>query len=425
MVARLTTAEARRLVREADASYVGINQTRWYSTVHPRVDGEATIRTWAVKTWRGKPFVLFAAAYGTDGRGCVTSGRCCVNPVYNIRIFNWVDYGARPHVRNPYLDDDRNLVFPAARHEFGRFVEFFGLGRFVNGFDGTRYQYCGWDEARRHLRVTDFIDLCRLSPRTELLVKAGLWKWLKPSYVRALAADRGLLSFVAKNRDALAETPPSAIISEWRRRGDKANVADVAARATLRRAGLSSLPIPPQRVARWLAAHGVEPRELRRHVDNLRELKMDLNYEPHILPHDWATYSLEVAKRVEDAREALERKEREAVREARREARETVADWTRRGLFGGGFEVVIPYSETELRREGNAMHNCIGTYWQNLKSGRCDLAFVRKDGKPYIDIDIRDGEVNDCRYKRNEAVTKRHDKSLCKLVATAFRRRSA
>ena len=45
-----------------------------------------------------------------------------------------------------------------------------------------------------------------------------------------------------------------------------------------------------------------------------------------------------------------------------------------------------------------------------------DAIYYKDDG---------DDEVNDCRYKRNEAVTKRHDKSLCQLVATAFRRRSA
>ena len=52
--------------------------------------------------------------------------------------------------------------------------------------------------------------------------------------------------------------------------------------------------------------------------------------------------------------------------------------------------------------------------------------FVRKDGKPYIDVEIRDGKIVQARYKGNIDVPETtKDYKVCELTLALFKRKAA
>lgn len=429
----MTDRKAMQLIRRAERKRKGEkNILRWYSSVHPRRNGEADIKTWAVKTWKGKPLILLASVYPTDGGLPKVSGRCLVSMWDNCPHFNWLDYDGRSHVAVwEDVDYCRNeMLDPRNEHKFGRGIEFYGLGTFVNGFERTKYQYGRFCES--DLRLSDWLDCMHISPRAELLIKAGLTRWLDPRYLPTLIDDKGLLNYVRARADRLRGISPYFVIRDYRKTG--AIVNDERARAYLvcERYGFSNLAFGSLRILHWLERNGVDPKALRHHIDNLKELKMDLTYEPHVLPKDFAVYSLDIEERVHRrheeirlAKEAAQMEKERIAREARINARRTIRKWLAEGKIGPRFSIVIPNTETEMRTEGHVMSNCVGDYWHGhgWRTGECELAFIRKNGKPYIDVEIRDGRIFQARYHGNievPAVSK--DYKVCEVALAAFRK---
>lgn len=419
----MTKREATRLVFRAEKGYSGPNVTRWYSTVHPKRNREAVVRTWAVKTWKGKPLVMLAAEYNTDGSTAHVSGRCLINNFTHSIAFNWLDYGGNSHVAVwEDVDTCRNEWLEAQNHVFRGGYEFFG--RLLNGYEGTKYQWSPISETG--LRITDWCDLFRISPRVELIAKAGLRKWLTPRYVRILDKFRLLALHLSHKADEYRSMNPLSVVSRFKKATDGKTAESLTAYIETSRYGLDALPVSFVRVYRWMHRNKVKGGQLVHHIDNLRELNLDLSYEPHVLPHDWAVYSLEIENRVKEAREVAKENERKAVFRGRQEARRIIRRWMDKGVIRKSFSVTIPASETELQLEGNAMRNCVGHYWERLRKGNCDLAFIRKGGKPYIDMEMSGGRIVQMRYKANRAVESgTKDYALCLKVAEAFRRKSA
>ena len=427
----MTDKQAHTLIRRAERKRTGKNFMRWYSSVHPRRNGEADIKTWAVKTWKGKPLILLASVYPTDGGAPKVSGRCLVSMWDNCPHFNWLDYGGRSHVAVwSDVDGGRDEMVDPPAHTFKRGIEFFGLGTFVNGFEKTRYRYGEFEASG--LRVSDWLDMMHLTPKTELIIKANLLRWLDPRYLPTLMDNKPLLSFVRKNAAKYSAVSPYFVLRDFCNTcGGTLNDERARAYVVVNRFGFASLPFASLRILHWLEAQKVRPEQLRHHIDTLKELRMDLTYEPHVLPKDFATYSLDIEERVHAKREAA-RLEREAkrieeeriAREARIFARRQIRKWLAEGRIGKRFSIVIPNTETEMVAEGHAMHNCIGGYWGNdaWKRGQTNLAFIRKDGKPYMDVEISDGKIVQARYAHNKAVEETtKDYSLCRIALDAFK----
>ena len=143
----------------------------------------------------------------------------------------------------------------------------------------------------------------------------------------------------------------------------------------------------------------------------------------------WEANSTEeerVHQRREDARlarEAAELAKEESARKIRIEARRTIRKWIAEGVIRKRYSIVVPSTETEMQAEGHAMGNCVGDYWSGhgWRKGECELAFLRKDGKPYIDIEMRKGQIVQARYKGNVEVPQgSKDYALCALAQRAF-----
>jgi hypothetical protein len=128
-------------------------------------------------------------------------------------------------------------------------------------------------------------------------------------------------------------------------------------------------------------------------------------------------------ERLAEAKRKAEQERIEMIRKARSWARRKVNELLAKGKIHPRFKVVIPSTETELVAEGDAMHNCIGhNYVRSWQNGNCELAFIRKDGKPYIDLCVVDGKIDEVRYDRNKAVNSNSaDYKLCKKIAKLFK----
>jgi hypothetical protein len=244
--------------------------------------------------------------------------------------------------------------------------------------------------------------------------------------------DAGLLKYVCAHASEIGGKSPYFVIRDYRKTGAEVNDERARAYIVCEKYKFANLAFKPLRILHWLEKYGVKPEALRHHIDNLVELRMDLTYEPHVLPKDFAVYSLDIEERVRARREAI-RLEKEAkqmekervAREARIYARRQIRKWLADGTIGPRFSIVVPNTETEMVDEGHAMSNCVGSYWHGhgWRTGECQLAFIRKNGKPYIDVEIRDGKIVQARYKGNiDVPSATKDFKVCELALSAFRR---
>lgn len=427
----MTNAQAKAMIREAEANRQGANTTRWYTSVHAKADGEAIIKSWAVKTWNGKPLIRLASKFDTaNARGRV-SGRCLVHNFMYYRSFNWLDFGGKHHIVVwEDIDTGRNNFYPSYPHEFGAGTEFYGMGVWLNGLEETRYKWAGYNG---QIRVSDFVDLYHISPKVEYLLKANLTRWLKPSFVRTLASDRNIASFIGANAKALECVPPSIVIRNIRKGQGLNRIIEEAkeheAKGELKYVGIDGEVVKTfaaHEIMDWAKENKVSLYTLKHHIDNIRELGMDETYKPHIMPKDWEVYYLEIEERV-DAQRARKRKENERrikeaqmiIEYARREIRALVDRWVDEGILKPKYAIVIPRTQKQMQDEGRAMSNCVGTYWEAHATGKTTIAFIRKDGKPYIDLEMHKGEIKQMFKAHNSDVTDEEDIQLCRHLTKA------
>lgn len=73
-----------------------------------------------------------------------------------------------------------------------------------------------------------------------------------------------------------------------------------------------------------------------------------------------------------------------------------------------GLLVSVPENSWDLQHEGIVMHNCIGNYVNSMAEGKTLIFFVRKlndPTAPFVAFEYCNGEVIQCRYDYNEAVS--------------------
>lgn len=72
-----------------------------------------------------------------------------------------------------------------------------------------------------------------------------------------------------------------------------------------------------------------------------------------------------------------------------------------------GMRVVVPKVLADLIVEGKIQHTCVGGYMEQVAKGETDVVFVRREEelkKPYITVEIRNGEILQARRKNNDSL---------------------
>lgn len=70
----------------------------------------------------------------------------------------------------------------------------------------------------------------------------------------------------------------------------------------------------------------------------------------------------------------------------------------------GGLFIRMPSKLEELKKEGESLHHCVGTYIEKVAKGETSIFFVRKEDapdKPYFTLEYKDDHVVQCRGAHN------------------------
>ena len=73
-----------------------------------------------------------------------------------------------------------------------------------------------------------------------------------------------------------------------------------------------------------------------------------------------------------------------------------------------GLCIVVPKAADEIVAEGQTLHHCVGTYLKKAANKETTILFVRKINEPKVPLftmEVRDGEVKQCRGKHNCSMT--------------------
>ena len=77
-------------------------------------------------------------------------------------------------------------------------------------------------------------------------------------------------------------------------------------------------------------------------------------------------------------------------------------------IKGKGLILVVPKDGSELKREGEALHHCVGTYIDKVAKGETNIFFVRKEkepDKPYYTLEFKNNKIVQCRGSHNRGMT--------------------
>lgn len=144
------------------------------------------------------------------------------------------------------------------------------------------------------------------------------------------------------------------------------------------------------------------PQNIRTYADYLRDAeKLDMDFkDKHVLfPKDLYRAHQNTIRQVRyQENETLE----VMYKKRRRKAMEK-----RYSFSAMGMRVVVPEVLADLIVEGNVQHTCVGGYMERVGKGKTDVVFVRREEeieKPYITVEIEDGEIMQARRKNNDGL---------------------
>ena len=146
-----------------------------------------------------------------------------------------------------------------------------------------------------------------------------------------------------------------------------------------------------------------------------RELKYDLNNMFVYMPNNFKYVHDRTAKEyqaLQDKKAAAEKRRKEAaVQKAMEQTRKAMEEifMKNRGtsafqIRGKGLILLVPQSGDEIRKEGEVLHHCVGSYVDRVARGETSIFFIRKSeepNKPYFTMEWKNNDVVQCRGTRN------------------------
>lgn len=227
----------------------------------------------------------------------------------------------------------------------------------LNGWEETKYKYWAYDPDC-NLTVQEYVSLYNITPKVELLSKAGLFRLLDAHLCHFLNGNKRFGKFLAQHLDEAKEWTPFVAMSRYAK-VDKEAAAEVRLARRRKHEEMLADMTPAQR-REWLARRRAEKK--RREEQRKREEELNARL-------------LSLYNQIYTACRVY-----------------------------GAYEVVCPKTRAEMMAEGKAMHNCIGHNYAPRQGVQDICLFLRKDGKPYVDfrIDAKTYKVQECRLVCNK-----------------------
>lgn len=281
-----------------------------------------------------------------------------------------------------YLDDDIKALLSAPLYEK---MEKVGLNKLVKQDYGNGY--IKWNG-----KATELVKMLRLDKRR--------YKMINPdTTIRELKFLQSYKNISEK--DYLYLRSKSGAFEQYR---------------TLKMKGIKK----PIKAIDWLEDHRwkykgnnigtVKEYEYYHYLENLKELGIDINDSYYMTPKDFHKIDKIISDRVVEQRKKLKAEELAKQDKLIKGISDGLRNMEDLKEFMGGSKgllVYVPESADELIAEGDALHNCIGSYVERVAEGKTLVFFVRKleaPNEPFVAFEYCNGEVIQCRYDHNKAV---------------------
>lgn len=155
------------------------------------------------------------------------------------------------------------------------------------------------------------------------------------------------------------------------------------------------------KLKKYFRAQGIHRIEdYRDYISWLEELGSDMKNEFNLFPKNFMQRHDETMEVLLKARDKEYRKNLERFNKIlKKKRKEDPEKLEAEGLF-----IRLPEKVEELKKEGEALHHCVGTYIDKVINGETTIFFIRRTAepeKPYYTLEWKDNAVAQCRGFRN------------------------
>lgn len=396
---------------EAERGEYEINRTRWYS-YYEYTDGELSIASVVVKNSR-KSIIDLPTIYLKKVAVVTLSGKTYMRDLFcnyysGYQIF-WGDQTY--HSQNPggmVINDYETANWVKTKGNFHCYENDVLNPEFL---DDTEFKYCAYDGT---VDVLEYLRAYKANPKIELLAKMCTCRYaIKKRLVKAVEKDKAFARFLASssNREELRRHNFSveAIRSaykhkttfEYEHKLEQTKKRFRYGGATEKRI-VSLLKSLPDKESRRLLGY-IEEVGTENYIDYMKAviaLNLDLAEPKNYMPHDFMHWH---DVRIDEYNSLLAKIDEEKRAELYKAFSDVSAAYKPFECIGESYSVFIAQKPTDLVREGDLLHHCVGRmgYDQKMSKGKTLIFFIRLSDKPTVpyvtaEINPKSGKLLQC-----------------------------
>ncbi len=280
----------------------------------------------------------------------------------------------------------------------------------------TRYKYCAYDRYNGNLSLIHYCRLFAKHKEVEHLSKGCYWEFINEKFLDKMKADKGLRDFFRSQTKTITHEflhnggriyRPSHVIRAYRNKWTLEKTWEVEwARYALRKApkGVDRIEL-----AHYLNKNNIDAYDYYHYAETVAKAKEDILAFGNTFPKDFHKHEKKMQKKIAIAKAKEDREREEALKKIADRINALLERMSKRLAWRvGDYTVVMPTTRKEFVAEGNAMHNCIGGYFEKCADGETICFFIRKNGKRLADVEISPttGAIRQCRAKYNNDTDK-------------------
>ncbi len=284
----------------------------------------------------------------------------------------------------------------------------------LDALSETRYKYCAYDRYHGNLSLIHYCRLFAKHKEVELLCKGCYWDFINEKFLDRMKDDKGLRDFFCSN---------TATITHDFLKGTRYTIQDVvrayknkwtleeAHTANWARYALNKAPKGIDRIelAHYLKKNNIDAYDYYHYAETVAEAKEDILAFGNTFPKDFHKREKQMQKKIAIAKAKEDREREEALKMIAVRINALLERMSKKLAWRvGDYSVIVPTTRKEFVTEGNAMHNCIGGYFEKCADGETICFFIRKNGKRLADVEISPttGAIRQCRAKYNKDTDK-------------------
>lgn len=305
----------------------------------------------------------------------------------------------------------------------------------LNALQETKYKYCAFDRycksrtVRNPLSLVQYCKLLNKHKEVEFLAKAGLSEYIERNFLDRLSKSKSLRDFFRSHCKELMKAQkvyrPQTII--------RAHANGWSLEETeLREHARYSLKNAPKGIDRielmnYLVKNNIDIHDYYGYCRDIEHAKLNILDFGNTFPKDFHEKRIKVQEMIKIAQAKEEAEREKALKKLAIRVNKLLEKMRDKLAWRvGDFSVIVPTTRKQFAEEGNAMHNCIGGYFDRCADGDTVCFFIRKSGKRLADVEMsKSGDIRQCRLKNNEKAdkeTKDFATIMAKKIANELRK---